>query len=156
MGFSISLTRNDIPQVRASIVNKSVEAVRSSAHYTQNYASVTAPRKTGAFAASIYVNGPENDSDYAQHASAAASLNPNANIMPEVKAAVADPKVGQLRDQATGQFTFPQAIVSSAVEYSLYLEEGTVYMAPRPVLHAATLAAENLFKSLMSQVAKGF
>jgi hypothetical protein len=76
--------------------------------------------------------------------------------VPELLEAIVDPKLGQLRDLQTGRFTFPQTIVASAVEYSLYLEDGTVYMAPRPTLRTANLAAEQKFKSDMSQVADGY
>src|SRR4051812_38404642 len=120
MPFVVSLTKNIIPQVRLSIVDKSTDAVRDSAHFTQSYASSIAPRRTGAFAVSIYVNGPDTESDYSEHAGHAESANPNANIVQELQAAIVDPRANRLRDAETGRFTVPQAIVSSAVEYSLY------------------------------------
>src|SRR3954469_7355487 len=156
MAWTVTIRKNVIPQVQASIVSKSTDAIRDNAHFMQDYAAQIAPVRTGAFRESIYVNGPENESDYTEHAGLAKSRNPTARIVPELKAAIVDPKVGQLRNLQTGQFTFPQAIVSSAVEYSLYLEEGTVHMAPRPTLRPAALVAENLFKNLMSLVAEGF
>ncbi len=156
MGFTVSITKNVIPQVRVSIAKKSEDAVRDNAHYMQDYASRIAPVLTGAFRESIYVNGPQNESDYSEHAGMARSHNPRAHIVPELRAAIVDPKLGQLRDLVSGQFTYPQAIVGSAVEYSLYLEEGTVHMAPRPTLRPAALATESKFKSDMSNVADGF
>lgn len=154
--FTVTIRRNVIPQVQASIVDKAEAAVRDDAHYMQGYGASIAPRRTGAFAASLYVNGPKNESDYAEHAGLAKSHNPTAKIVPELRAAIVDPQVGQLRDTQTGRFTHPQAIVSSAVEYSLYLEEGTVHMAPRPTLRPAALATEGRFKADMSKVADGF
>lgn len=156
MTFTVTIRRNVISQVQASICDKSEASVRDSAHFMQGYAASIAPVQTGAFRASIYVNGPQNESDYAERAGAAKSANPLANIVPELRAAIVDPKVGQLRDLQTGRFTYPQAIASSAVEYSLYLEEGTVHMAPRPTLRPAALATEATFKSDMSKVADGY
>ncbi len=156
MPFSVTVTRNVIPQVRASIAERAEASVRDSAHYAQQYARSIAPVDTGAFRESIYVNGPNQETDYALAVVRAKALNPSANITPELLAAIVDPKLGQLRDQLTGRFTFPQTIISSAVEYSLYLEEGTVHMAPRPTLRQATLAAEQKFRSDMSNVADGY
>ncbi len=156
MPFSVSITKNIIPQVRVSIINNAEDAVRDSAHYAQDYAQSIAPVDTGAFRASIYVNGPNQETDYAIAVVKAKALNPSAHIVPELLAALVDPKLGQLRDVVTGRFTFPQTIVSSVVEYSLYLEEGTVHMSPRPTLRLANLAAEQKFKSDMSKVADGF
>lgn len=156
MSITVTIRRNVIPQVQASICDKSEAAVRDDAHYMQGYAASIAPVQTGAFRESLYVNGPNNESDYSEHAGLASSHNPKAIIVPELRAAIVDPKLGQLRDLRTGRFTFPQAIVASAVQYSLYLEEGTVHMAPRPTLRPAALVTEQRFKSDMSKVADGF
>ena len=72
-----------------------------------------------------------------------------------MSAATLDPKVDRLRDRL-GRFSLPEAVVSSAVEYSLYLEEGTTRMAPRPTLRPAALVTEQFFKAAMSGVADGF
>lgn len=156
MTFEVSIRWNKIPQVQASICDKAEDGVRDSAHYMQQYAADIAPRRTGAFSASIYVNGPAAETDYAEHVAMAKERNAKANIVPELRAAIVDPHLGQLRDQQTGRFTFPQAICSSAVEHSLYLEEGTVHMSPRPTLRPAALASEQQFKTAMKQVADGF
>jgi len=156
VAFSISITKNLIPQVRVAIIDKAEDAVRDAAHYGRDYTRSIAPVRTGALRESFYVNGPNQETDYVFAAGKAKALNPSAHIVPELRAAIVDPKVGQLRDQATGRFTFPQTIVSSAVEYSLYIEEGTVFMAPRPILRQGTLAAEAKFKSDMRKVADGY
>jgi hypothetical protein len=157
MAFTFSITKNLIPQLRQSIVDKSTNAVRDNAHFMQGYAGGIAPVRTGAFRVSIYVNGPDGESDYSERAGLAESANPNAHITPELQAATADPRAnGAPRDQATGRFTYPQAIVASAVEYSLYLEEGTWKMSPRPTFRPAALATEFRFLTDMTQVASGF
>jgi hypothetical protein len=156
MTFTVTIRRNVIPQVQASICDKSESSVRDSADYMAGYAANIAPVRTGAFRASFYRNGPQNESTYPERSSAARSLNPLAQIVPELKAAIVDPKLGQLRDQQTGRFTYPQSIVSSAVHYSLYLEEGTIHMAPRPTLRPAALATERQFIGDMKQVADGY
>ena len=132
-----------------------MSAVRDNAHYMRDFARTIAPVLTGAFRASLYVNGPNNESDYTQCVDAAKALRPEAKIVPELHAATLDTGVSQLRNNL-GQFSLPEAIVSGAVEYTIYLEEGTVHMAPRPTLHNAALATEQQFKSDMSKVADGF
>lgn len=155
MPWTVTVRRNVISQLRASIVDKTEDVVRDDAHYMRDYAQKIAPVKTGAFRASLYVNGPGGESDYSQAAGAARSHNPKAKIIPEIKAATLDLGVKQLRDEL-GRFSLPQAIVAPAVEYGLFLEDGTVHMAPRPTLRPAALATENRFKSDMSKVADGF
>jgi len=150
--FSVFLRKNEIPQVQGNIIGKTVDAVRDSATYMRDYAKTIAPVDTGAFRASLYVNGPNDESDYAERAAAAKDLNPRANIVPELRAASLDPQVDRLRDYL-GRFALPEAVVSSAVEYSLYLEEGTSRMAPRPTLRPAALVAEEYFKAKMRDVA---
>lgn len=152
MPFTVILRKNEIPQVQANIVGKTVDAVRESAQYARDYAKTVAPAQTGAFRASLYVNGPNDESDYAERAAAAKGLNSKATIVPELRAANLDPQVDRLRDRL-GRFALPEAVISSAVEYSLYLEEGTTRMSPRPTLRPAALVAEQRFKALMSEVA---
>ena len=72
--------------------------------------------------------------------------------MEEAKAAQVDPQLGQLRN-TLGMFSNPEAIVSSAVNYSVYLEEGTKYMAPRPILRPASEAGRAALLSSMPKVA---
>jgi hypothetical protein len=156
MPWTVSVTKNIIPQVRLAIEDRTHDNVRDHAHHVQEYASTTAPKRTGALRASFYVNGPEGESDYGIHAAEARVLNPTAHIVPELQAAVVDPTANRLRDAVTGRFTRPEAIVGSAVEYSLYVEEGTVHMAPRPTLRNAALQTERLFVDAMSKVADGF
>ena len=156
MPFSVTITKNVIPQLRAAIEDKSESAVRDNAEAVAAAASVNSPVRTGALRASWYRNGPQAESTYPEHSGMAKSLNPLAKIVPELKAAIVDAKVGQLRDMTTGRFTYPQAIVGSAVEYSLYLEEGTVHMSPRPILRPAALVVERAFISDMKKVASGF
>jgi len=156
MPWTVTITKNLIPQVRAAVEERSEEATRNTAHKAADYAHDTAPRRTGALAASFYVNGPEGESTYPVASGEARILNPAAKIVPELSASAVDPGVGQLRDALTGRFTRSQAIVASAVEYALYVEEGTVHMAPRPTLRQASLGVEKLFIDFMSKVADGF
>jgi HK97 gp10 family phage protein len=154
--WTVSVVKNLIPQVRASIEDKSEDAARKQAEHARDSAHDNAPRRTGALAESFYVNGPKGESGYSEAAGKAADLNPKAKIVPELQASIIDPKLGQLRDTVTGRFTSSQAIVASAVEYSLYVEEGTVHMSPRPILRNAALTTEKLFIDAMSKVADGF
>lgn len=155
MPITVLVRKNLIPRVMASVTEKTVDAVRDNAHAMRARAQSIAPVQTGAFRASLYVNGPDNESDYGIRAADASRLNRKANIVPELRAADVDPKVNPLRNQF-GRFSLPEAIVAPAVEYGLYLEEGTVYMSARPTLRPAALATEPSFKNAMSQVADGF
>lgn len=155
MPISVSIRRNDISRVQASITDRSEDVVRDNAHFMRDYAQGIAPVRTGAFRTSLYVNGPGDESDYTERASAALRLNPTARIVPELRAAYLDTGVSQLRN-SLGRFSLSEAIVSGAVEYTIFLEEGTVYMAPRPTLRQAALATEPRFKTDMSKVADGF
>lgn len=152
MAFSVTVTKNKIPATKASITDKAKAIVKESAEYMRGYAASIAPKQTGAFAASIYVNGPGDSSDYVLRAAAALLHNPKAHIIPEQQAALVDIGLGQLRN-ALGQFSLPEAIVASAVEYSLYLEEGTRYMGARPTLRPAAEAARQQFADAMKHVA---
>lgn len=152
MGISIIIRRNDTPRVMASIKDKQRKAARDNAHTMRDFAKAIAPVKTGAFRASLYVNGPNNESDYATSVAAALRLNPKAGIVPEQRAAQPDSSTGGFRDQF-GQFSQEEAIVAPAVVYGLYLEEGTVHMAPRPTLMQAAIATRTPFIGAMSKVA---
>ena len=155
MPIQVIVRRNVIPQLRGDIVDRTEKTVRDQAHYMRDYAQSIAPVRTGAFRQSLYVNGPNSETDYPQSAGEAARLNPRARIIPEIQAAQLDLGVQRLRDEL-GRFSLPQAIVAPAVEYGLYLEEGTVHMAPRPTLRPAALVTEVTFKSQMSKVADGY
>lgn len=156
MSFTITLRKNDIPNVAKAVSDNSGDAVRDSAKYIRDYAQGIAPVKTGAFRASLYVSGPGNgESEYPEAAATAKDHNPDARIVGETKPSTRFVD-GVLRN-SMGQFTSKwEAIIASAVEYALYLEEGTVHMSPRPTLRPAALAAEQKFKTDMSKVADGF
>lgn len=152
MAFSIVVRVNRINRVQASITDRSKETVLESARFMRAYATAIAPVRTGAFRTSLYINGPGNQSDYPERAAAAAEANPDAHIIAEIRAADVDPGVGQLRDNL-GRFSLDEAIVASAVEYSVHLEEGTRYMGPRPTLRPAAEATRVQFADAMTHVA---
>lgn len=152
MPFTVTVRTNRINQVQASIQSRANDTVHGSAVFMRDYARTIAPHQTGAFATSIYVNGPGDASDYQERAAAAGQLNPQAHIIPEIKAAQVDTGLGQLRAN-TGRFSLPEAIVASAVEYSVFLEDGTRYMAPRPTLRPAAEATRTQFAEAMTHVA---
>lgn len=150
MGLSIIVRTNRINMVQASITERAQDTVRDSAKYMRDYAESIAPIRTGAFAASIYVNGPGDYTDYAERAGVAAARNPKAKIIPELLAARVDTR--QLRNNL-GQFSLPEAIVASAVEYSVFLEDGTRFMGPRPTFRPAAEATRQQFADAMGHVA---
>lgn len=152
MGIKVTVRTDNIPRLQASISSKSVDAVQSAANVCRDLASALSPVRTGALRESWYVSGPGDQSDYPQRAAAASSRNPLAVILDEAKAAIVDPSVGQLRNNL-GQFSNPEAIVSSAVNYSVFIEEGTRFMGAQPVLHPAAEAARNALIDNLSKVA---
>lgn len=139
----VSVTKNLIPQVKASVTGKSEKAVRDNAHYMRDVARSIAPVQTGAFKESIYVHGPGSESDFSLAAVRAMALRPAAEIVPEVQTLNINPQK-------------PEALVSSAVEYAVHLEEGTAFMPPRPTFRQAALATEMPFKNDMTKVAAGW
>lgn len=156
MGLSITIRTNNIGQLQGDVVDRTESAVRDSAHDMRDYAQQIAPVETGAFRASLYVNGPNGESDYIQAAARASELRPDTHIILEQFAAVLDLGIQQLRNPMTGRFSLPEAIMGSAVEYSLYLEEGTVHMAPRPTFRQAALHTEGNFLQRMMAIANGY
>ena len=152
MTVRVSVRVDKIYRLQASLSAKSQEAVKSAAFITRDFASSISPVRTGALQASWYVSGPGNDTTYPEASGAAAAANPRAIILEEAKAAQVDPQMGQLRN-TLGMFSNPEAIVSSAVNYSVYLEEGTKYMAPRPILRPASEAGRAALLSSMPKVA---
>jgi len=150
--FKSTLRIDRLARLQGSLQTKSTDNVRDAGHYCRQFASALTPVRTGALKASWYVSGPGSESDYPQCSAAAQSLNPLARILPEVQAALFDPTVGQLRAN-TGQFALPECIVSSAVNYSIYVEEGTVFMGPQPMLRPAVESTRQLFINTMSNVA---
>lgn len=152
MTIRVTVRKDKLDRLQASIGNNSADAVTQASKVCRDFASSLSPVRTGALQASWYVSGPGDETDYPQRSSAASALNPLAIILDEAKAAIVDPSVGQLRNNL-GQFSHPECIVSSAVNYSLFIEEGTVYMAPQPVLRPASEQARNVLLSLMAKVA---
>lgn len=152
MAFSVTVTKNRISGVQSRITDNAKAIVKSSAEYMRDYAVSIAPVDTGAFRASIYVSGPDAFTDYPEHAAAALVHNPKAHLISEFQAALVDPVVNQLRN-SLGQFSLPEAIVASAVEYSLYLEEGTRYMGAQPTFRPASEATRQQFADAMKHVA---
>jgi hypothetical protein len=157
MPITVTTRYNRIPEVKARVTDRNVDAVRDAAYFMRDYAQTIAPVLTGAFRSSIYVNinSPEPESGYAEAVARALRLRPKAGIVPEQQAANLDSNVGRQRN-TLGQFTLPEAIVSSAVEYAAFLEDGTVYIGPRPTFRQAGLAAEPSFRTDVSNVADGF
>lgn len=155
MGFSIVVRTNRINQVQARITDNAVNVVREQSRFMRDYAAGIAPRDTGSFASSLYVNGPGTETDYPSRAQAAADANPRAVIIDQITAAQADTSIGGQLRNALGQFSLPEAIVASAVEHSVFLENGTRYMAPQPTLGPAAAATLSRFESAMRDIADG-
>lgn len=142
MPFSIVVRSNDIPEVKKRMIERATNAARDSAHSAQSFGEAIAPRLTGAFAASLYVSGPGNESDYGRAVSQALQLRPNAPIVGEIK----QDAIGANPNAIT-------AVLASAVEYATYLEEGTAYLAPRPTLRPAIETNRPGFLDAMMRVA---
>lgn len=121
--ITVRILSNRIAELSAALGKNAEGVVRDAAKDGRDFASAISPVRTGALQASWYVSGPNEESDYPEHSSAAAGLNPQAVILEEARASFVEPDLVQ-----------PVAIISSAVNYSIFIEEGTRYMAPQPVL----------------------
>ncbi len=146
MSISVTLNMAKMTQLMGQLAPNAAAAVDGTAHGIQQLASELAPRRTGALSQSIYVSTPPT-SDYGQHASAAQSLNPDAVIVSEVTASTAQYITGPPPDTAYID------IVGVAVEYGIYNELGTKYMAPHPFLYPSVEPAKDAFISSMSHIA---
>lgn len=151
--WKVTLKVDRLLRLQTSIQTRATDQVRDKANFCREYAYALSPVRTGALKESWYVSGPNDESDYAVRASDAQSLNPEAIITIELKAAFVDPNLGQLRSPETGQFSLPEAIVASCVNYSLYLEYGTRYMSAQPILFPASEATREQFIEGMLTVA---
>lgn len=142
MGITVKLNTAVLERLPGDIQRNATNAVRESAAGCRDFANQISPVRTGALKASWYVSGPNEESDYSQHAGSAHGLNPLAIILEEARASLVEPSLSQ-----------PVAIISSAVNYSIFIEEGTRYMAPQPVLRPASEQARNVFVEAMKKVA---
>lgn len=129
MGITVHYT-NRFGVVEGGLQKNATDVVRAAAVVCQQFASAVSPVRTGALQVSWYVSGPNEESSYPEQSGAARGRNPQAIILDEAKANFVEPDLKQ-----------PVAIISSAVNYSVFLEEGTRYMAPQPILRPAAEAA---------------
>lgn len=146
MAARVVVHRAKLDQLLSQLVPRSQDTVDQSAQDIQQLSYELAPKLTGALSQSIYVSTPRA-SDYSQHSSTAQSLNPLAQIEPEVTPNNWQSISGVNVDNA---YT---AIVGVAVNYGLFNELGTRYMAPRPFLFPSIEGNRDNFFSAMSHIA---
>lgn len=144
MPITATIRRNRIPALIGQIPVRTRAAVLQSADNIRGMASVLAPRDTGSLVESLYISSTE-DSDYGQRAAAAASRNPDAEIVPEVTPEFAVTLSGNNRGF--------MAVVGSAVEHGVFQEFGTRFIGPRAFLTPAVENEREAFFSQMSHVA---
>lgn len=103
------------------------------------------PVRTGSLAGSWYVSGPGTASNYAEKRGIANNLNADALIVAEI--------TPQSVGSSTTSPLTPGAVIASAVQHDLFVELGTRYMAPRPIMIPAAEATYGPFIAAMSHVA---
>ncbi len=143
MTVKVTVT-SQIPALVSSIQSKATDNVASAGKFCQNYAQLVAPKRTGALAASIYVSGPGENTTYPQAETEAVDRNP---LIREV--------VGEIRPQDIDDKSGPQhpvAVIAPAAPYSIFLEDGTRYMAPQPFMRPASEQTRNTFLGLMVNI----
>lgn len=143
--FTVRLNDDPLQRLIRDMPTRTRKAVDENAVAIRDLAQATAPRDTGSLAVSLYVSNGE-DSDYGTAAAAAAARNPDAVIVPEARPEF----VLSLFGSGSPGFA---AVVGSAVEHGLFVEYGTVHMAPRPFLTQAVEAIREQFIGDMSNVA---
>lgn len=144
MGITFRANTDPLVALVRDFPRRSHRAVDESASAIRDLASQLAPRDTGSLSASLYVATPDG-SDYGQHASEAQSLNPNANIVPEVR-----PEF--VMSLGTGNEGLYVAVVGWAVEHGLFQELGTRYQAAQPFLFPAVENERSAFVTRMRGV----
>lgn len=145
MAFTTVLNTSRLVGLYGRMTQRAKDAVTESATEMRDLASQLAPRDTGSLAASIYVATPDA-SDYSERASSAASLNPQANIVPEI---TSDQVISLGGPGGKGYI----AVVGISVEHGVYNELGTRYMAARPFMLPAAEPERDRFIQTMSHVA---
>lgn len=141
MGIRVTVRSNKIAATSASITKNATQAVSDTVEAGGRLASALSPVRTGSLSSSWYASGPNGVSNYPQSAEEAFGLNPLAYILDELTPEVAEPDLPQ-----------PCAILASAVEHDIFVEEGTRYMSPRPILYPTAEAMRNQFLDLLKQV----
>lgn len=145
MSITAVVKRNGIPSLMSLIEKRSRQNVEDGASDVRDLAAQLAPRDTGSLAESLYVSSSAG-SDYSQRAAAAASRNPDAVIVPEVRPEFALTLFGTSGAGYT-------AIVGAAVEHGVFQEFGTRYQSAQPFLTPASEAMADQFTSAMQHVA---
>lgn len=141
MGITVRYTSR-FGVVEGGLQKNATDVVRDAANACAQFAINISPVRTGALKSSWYVSGPNQESDYSSAADFAERLNPLAIIMDEATADLVEPDLKQ-----------PVAIISSAVNYAIFLEEGTRYMAPQPILTPAAEVARTTLLNGMKGIA---
>lgn len=142
--FTVRLNNDRLINLIRAMPNRTRASVDQTTSTIRDRARQMAPRDTGSLIASLYVSNGE-DSDYAQCAATARSLNPAAVIEQEVR-----PEFVLSLFGATGGFA---GVVGSAVAHAVFNEHGTVHMSARPFLIPAVEAESSAFQASMSHVA---
>ncbi len=142
--FAVRADTDRLTRLIRLIPERTRTAVDDVAHAIRDDARSRAPRDTGSLIASLYVGNGE-ESDYAQCAAAARSLNHDAVIEQEVRPEFVLSLFG------SGNSGFG-AVIGSAVQHAIFQEFGTVHMGPQSFLNPAVEAHREEFINAMKQV----
>lgn len=146
MSVTVTVRSNRIGELAAQLGSRSQAEVDRTAESIRGVANQLAPRDTGSLAEGLYVsNGTE--SDYSQRAGTAASRNPAAVIVPEVRPEFVISLGGPIPDGAY------MSVVGASVAHGIFQEFGTRYLPARPFLLPALEGAANEFETGMSNIA---
>jgi hypothetical protein len=133
----VTLT-NDRLLTLADVLRPHVQhAADDTANAIRQAAADGAAKDTGSMAAGLYVATP-GGSDYGERSAAAATANPKAGILPEVD----KPAAGS-------------ATVAGSVDYSVFLELGTVHQAAQPFLAPAAEGERDRFTDRIAAAVNG-
>lgn len=145
VNIDIVVTSNTIAAIVKALPKNMAGVVDETAYAIRDLASALAPRDTGALAQSIYVSTPRG-SDYNERASAASSLNSEANILAEA----ASEFILSLTGEDNPTYT---DVVGVSVDYGVYQEFGTRHMGAQSFMTPAAENERGRFVSRMSDIA---
>lgn len=137
---------DDIPTLMVALNVRARQYVDNAASDIASLAISFAPVDTGALVDSIYITNGET-SDYEECAGNAESANPDAIIVEEVLPEFVLSLYGSLGDGAY------MSVVGVAVNYGIFNEVGTRYMAPRPFMIPATEIVRDSFVNDFNDIA---
>lgn len=145
MPVTFTVKKDRLDTVGQQLKSRTRTAVDDTARAIRTLGSQIAPRDTGSLSASLYTGTPDG-SDYGQASSAARALNPQAEIVDEVRSEF-------VLSLSGGDDSLYVDVVGVAVAHGIFQELGTRYQSAQPFLLPAVENERGRFLSRMRGIA---